>query len=487
MIHLKQLTLTETIEKLENLIDGGKGDVGRLYHILEFLKNNKPLYVSDQTYLENKLDASFSTEDEEIFPENTILPQIQKLIDLGKGDPGRLQFIYDVLANNKPLYRSDQIYLDSKLQSLTLEPETVDDEPSLILSVQEPIPLPVKKIREEKINKTLGSMPKGWVPNSSVELTTISENIRQEEQKIKQQQNISNAIDEQRSKLTQLISHRKEYEKKVIQEQSSLESQIKDERLKIETQTRLSKEIIAQKDELFKVKKERSNTIKKINSEKLKISKELERQKKQLAQAQIDQEKIEKQAHDEQALLSEMAKEQKSRLLEQVAIARKISLKQAELENTKQDYDEIVSQVNDEKAKFTEAEKLKKLITLQEQDLLKTKKERIRLTDIISNEKEMMAKKTKEEKERFKSQTVLAKQLKKEEKLFESLKKKHDKIEQQIRAKNQKLKEQQQKLKKQIAEKDKKLKSIAKKSKIKKTVKTIPKKSTIKKIPKKKK
>ena len=58
--------------------------------------------------------------------------------------------------------------------------------------------------------------------------------------------------------MSQLISHRKEYEQKVTQEKSSLESQIKEERTKIETQTKLSNEIIAQKVELDKVKKERT-------------------------------------------------------------------------------------------------------------------------------------------------------------------------------------------------------------------------------------
>ena len=48
---LQQLTLSETITKLENLIDSGQGDTGRLYHILEFLKNDRQLYRSDQIYL----------------------------------------------------------------------------------------------------------------------------------------------------------------------------------------------------------------------------------------------------------------------------------------------------------------------------------------------------------------------------------------------------------------------------------------------------
>ena len=39
-------------------------------------------------------------------------------MESGNGDPGRLQHIYDMLADNKPLYNSDQSYLESQLHSL---------------------------------------------------------------------------------------------------------------------------------------------------------------------------------------------------------------------------------------------------------------------------------------------------------------------------------------------------------------------------------
>ena len=122
MTQLQHLSLIQTIEKVDALIDSGNGDAGRLYHILEFLKNNKPLYHSDQVYLEHKLNSSFSVESEPEV-ENDLLPKIKELIDSGNGDPGRLQYIYDAVANNKSLYHSDTVYLESKLNSpKTLKP-----------------------------------------------------------------------------------------------------------------------------------------------------------------------------------------------------------------------------------------------------------------------------------------------------------------------------------------------------------------------------
>ena len=470
MIKMQNMTINETIGEVEYLIEIGEGDSGRLFHILEFLKNNRPLYNSDKSYLESKLQSSFLVQAEEEIEENPLLPKIQQLMESGNGDLGRLQHIYDMLAGNRPLYNSDQSYLESRLQSFTNISKPGRFKPSEKNQMLEVEPASAQETIVEPVTKSVvrGSMPKGWIaPNNSKELDNISKDIHQEQEKIQQQKIISDEINHHRSKLTKLISHRKEFEQKVQQEKLSLESQIKDEREKIQIQTNLSQEIIDQKEELVKVRNERNDIVKKITADKIDISKELEKQKKQLVQAQLEQEEIEKQVKNKQVLLAKMVEEQKSRLLEQASIAQEIKLKQDELEQTKQYYDEIVSQVNKEKTKFAEAEDLKKQIKIREDDLTKTKEERLKLISVIAKEKKIILKKTQEEKQRLKSQIKLTKQLKKEEKSIDVLKKKREKLQQQIKLKNQKLKDQQQKIKKQIAEKDKKLRSITKSRKIK--------------------
>ena len=472
---MQQFTLTQIIKKVQHLIDTGIGDSGRLYHILEFLKNKKTLYNSDQIYLENKLDTSFSLKEESVI-ENEFLPKIQHLIDAGNGDPGRLQHIYDTLENNKPLYYSDHIYLESKLNPSVSESSVPKIEPTKqakkhVLTLRE------VSTKLETKSEIRGTLPKGWNPNNdSNELETISKNIKDEEEKIKGQQKISNEINLKKLNLTKLIYQRKEFEEKVNLEKSSLESDIKNEQFKIKTQTKLSEEINAQTEELLKVKKESTEIIKNINSEKLKISTEFAQQKKQLSQAKLEEEKIKKQAQKEQLILLKLTEEQKSRLVEQTKIAHEIKSKQSELKKTKQDFNEITFQVNKEKAKFEESKKLEKLIKIQEEDLIKAKESRLHLITVISKEKVIISKKLQDEKKRLKSQSELAKKLKNEEKFIESLKKKRKKMEEQIKIKNQKLKDKQQKLKIQINEKNRKLKSFAKKS-LPKTKKIIKKPS----------
>jgi len=466
----KQLTQTQIIDKIQYLIDTNNGDIGRLYHILEFLKQNKSLYQSDQKYLENKLCASFIIVNDEKPEENQILSKVQTLINLGNGDPGRLQHIYDTISKNKSLYHSDQVYLEQQLESNNTSTKNIE------VDFEQTFENSSKKESEHKnkINiskeifhqsaqitpKLRGLMPKDWNPpeNNLHELTGVYEKIKTEEELLSENKKMYDEINVQRSKLSQIILNRKEYEKQVSFEKSLLDSQIKEEHLNIQAQTKLSEQILLQKNELEKVKSERVELMKKIANEKDNVSKELEFQKKQLLQTRSEQEEIEKQIKDEQAILSKMLEEQKTNLYKQSEISQDIKEKQIDLEKTKREYEEIASQVNSEKTKLSESEKLKKLIKSQESNLIKAKKERLKIDNVIVKEKENIAKKAKEEQEKLKTQVVLAKQLTDEKKALEEIKQKREKIEMQIKSEKQKLKNEQQKIKKQILEKNKQLK-----------------------------
>ncbi len=477
MASLEHLSLTQTIEKINELINSGNGDTGRLFHILEFLKKKKPLYHSDQIYLESKLNSTFAVEDDiKNNVEDNFSQKINQLIENGIGDLGRLQHISDMISDNKQLYNSDIQYLQSKLSSDHVVIEKV--KPAIVLKLPEIQPtsqkiskvvktdLSVKNSEQSKIN-IRGSMPKGWTSTNAVEeLDVVSKKIKDEKEKIQQQEKISDTLNFNKLKLTELVTHRKEYEQKVSQEKQSLESQIKDERLNIATQTKLSQDIVNQQEELEKVKKARTIVIKKINSEKSKITKDLLHQKKQLVEAQLEQEHLEKQIETERTLLAKMTDEQKSQLIHQAKIASEIKLKKIELEKMNYDYEDILSQIKEEQTKITESQKIQSLIKSQEDELIKAKEERLELVNTISQEKLALFKMNKEEQAKLKSQNDLIKKLKKDEKAFDLLKKKREKIDLKIKSKNVKLKEKQAKLKKQIDEKNKKLKSIGKSTKI---------------------
>ena len=445
---MQELTMSQTIQKIEQLIEKCQGDVGRLRFIVESIKNKKQLYHSDQKYLESKLQSNISLENEiQNKSPQTILDKIQQLINSGIGDSGRLQHIYDTVSNGKTLYRSDQIYLENKLDQNVIS-KTTDldrDEKQYFDNI------------ELKTEATRGSMPKEWGLQKSSEKNDVAIKILKEEAEIDNQIKLSNELEIQKSKLTQLILKRKEFEQKINHEKSILESQIRKERTNIEVQTRLSDQITAQKEELKKVKTTRNSVLKTIEKEKSRITKDLVLQKKLLAQAQLEQEKLKKELEDEQTRLTNMVEEQKSRLVEQAQMAQQIKLMQTELDDAKKQYDDITAEVTQEKIRLDKVEKLKKSIESKEKDLNKVQEQRLGLLNIIAKEKEKISKQTQKEKEKLKKQSELQRHLKKEEIALLKLKTQRKKLEEKLKQKRNKLRERQNKVKKDISKKSSEL------------------------------
>ena len=57
---MTNITLDEILGKIQELMDSGEGDLGRLRFILMTLRRGNPLYKSDQKYLEKKLNRKLS-------------------------------------------------------------------------------------------------------------------------------------------------------------------------------------------------------------------------------------------------------------------------------------------------------------------------------------------------------------------------------------------------------------------------------------------
>ena len=269
---MEQITVTSTIEKIQRLIDDNSGDIGRLEHISDFLKKNKPLYNTDKKYLEKKINSKIIIQEKKkIIKKESETEQIKKLIESGKGDPGRLEHIHTMLKKQKKLYESDKQYLENNFKIKIIEKQK-------------------GKIKIEKIeNKVQGAMPKDWKPaNFNNEVKGIQDYVKiVEKQVIKKKEN-SGKTDQQQKKLNKLIKERKNNEEQLKEQREILEKEIRDERILIQNQTKLTETVNLQRKELLKVKNQHSKILKKIDFEKNSISKELEIQKKQLGQAQAE-------------------------------------------------------------------------------------------------------------------------------------------------------------------------------------------------------
>ena len=167
---MTKLTIQETIERIDQLIDAGEGDAGRLDNIRESLRNNKVLFNSDTRYLEKLLDSSIVFKYDET-PQSPLLPHVKKLIDSGFGDYGRLQSIYDALLKGKSLYQSDYNYIQRKLDESSIKSGDIDnDEKTTLAQIDD------KSESSQDTIKTSGAMPKGWKPIESITTDSVKAN-----------------------------------------------------------------------------------------------------------------------------------------------------------------------------------------------------------------------------------------------------------------------------------------------------------------------
>ena len=350
----------ELLSHIQNLMDSGQGDIGRLRYILMTMRKGRPLYNSDQKYLEKKLDTKFMVITNPKYftkAESKHLESINELIKLGVGDTGRLKFIYEALQRGKALYNSDQKYLEEKLQqinqSITTKNKSIEESikskssndltlklelaNKKIISLEEIIAKTqneLKLIRQntnstsniQTIKKIKGIMPKGWklqyeyesikdkFEDHKKDLSKVSEKIKLEQKKLSEQKRITKQIEKQNSKLTQLIINRTQYNEQVEIEKARLEEQILLEHKKVELQTKLAELITRQKIELNKAKEEKNNIIKQIHDKQILFSNEIMKEKQDLEKVKHEYDKIEKQAQIEKNTVSKKIEEEKSQL-----------------------------------------------------------------------------------------------------------------------------------------------------------------------------
>jgi hypothetical protein len=192
MLKMTTITLDEILGKIQELMDSGEGDLGRLRFILMTLRRGNPLYKSDQKYLEKKLNTTFvlvEKHQEEPKPEFELISSIRELIKLGIGDSGRLQFINETLQKRKPLYKSDKKYLNEKLNS-TISPSTITSniQDTPIIERESIIELKSDLVEaNRKINHLETLLDKS---KSKLEISMQPESTKQEVQLVKQSNGI---------------------------------------------------------------------------------------------------------------------------------------------------------------------------------------------------------------------------------------------------------------------------------------------------------
>ena len=129
---MASLSPNEAWSFVKNLISSDKDDCSRLNHILTVLKEGKSLYDSDKKHLDAKLASEIHIAQKPLVEESLAI-KVQNLINSGNGDTGRLQFVLGSLAGKNTLSPQPNV---SWKQASSLSQKTGDIKNSTIKKAQ---------------------------------------------------------------------------------------------------------------------------------------------------------------------------------------------------------------------------------------------------------------------------------------------------------------------------------------------------------------
>lgn len=373
------LTIDETRAFVEKLMASGKGDPGRLTHILAILNEGRQLYHSDKKYLNEKFSQEIGLQ-EKLKVDVDIISKIQNLISCGTGDTGRLQFIMEFLKQGKMLYKSDEQYLESKLGEKINYQEIISakqDSDKTMETLKSQVSWANQKIANlesvihdkmdqlQSTHKQQGTLPKGFTAQTQ-SLDQIQKQLAHEQANLNHEKTEAEKIRIEQSKLTQIILDRKEFEKQVSVEKEQLKKQIEQERQNMTKQNQLVEQIKAQEAQLDLAKKERDGIISQLQREQAEIAsqaeiersklaeqalaaKKIQQDKEQLKAIQLENEKILKETKLQEHHLEEQVKQEKEKLATQAKLLKTIESHEKFLTQTKQRQAALSVQIAEQK------------------------------------------------------------------------------------------------------------------------------------------
>jgi len=370
------VSVVQTLERIKELIETKGGDVGRLRYIYEFLQKGRPLYRSDRIYLEKKVNAEIIFDKPKPPTEQEeVLRNIQNLLDLKIGYPERLQFMKNCLQKNKKLFKTDQKYLDEKSKSIPMRyPRRMPK----ITPQKFVLPPEISRLEERKPFKpvfsktTLAEFSEEYVNKLKTELVVAKETI-------------------------QKLNSELETARNTIKEQEVLMESQKQELLKLRNEYSLKiEEKEPQSPELEELKGKISQETKKIEEQKI-ISEQIAKQKEKLNELISYREEYEKRVNREKEILNDQIKIESQKISEKDKLVEKLSQQQEELNRSRTEREVILRQIKQEQ------ENVDKEIDRQQHELEKAKKEYEELVKQFKEKQDLKSKSDKEESENSES------------------------------------------------------------------------------------
>lgn len=391
-----ELSNYEKMAIVEDLIKSGNGDTGRLTFILECLKNQKPLFKSDKMYLENKISSYAIVTKPTQCIESNLLSSITKLLELHIGEPGRLHHIYDAIDNGKQLFNSDRQYLEEKLKTLHTmkEHDRIDTVTDLVDSDD-----------VERVEKLSVGVDNKQIKNLTQMLLHANDKIQRLEDVIFKKQEQMKAPPPLQSEIKLRGTMPKNWTPTTqISEQpelSGLYENIKSESEKLDSQKQLQ--------------------------ETLKI------QQSKLTQIILNRQEYEKQVEIEQKRIEEQIQQENERIEEQTRLIDEITQSKKELDEAKKDRERISSALKKEK------ETIEEQIQNQKQELEKIRNEFKIVEKNSEQQKSLLTDQIRKEKEKLSQHDAIMKAILDQNEFLEQIKKERENLTKQIQLEREKL------------------------------------------------
>lgn len=332
------ISAQDAIVRIKKLIQTNQGDPGRLQYISERLENGKFLFHSDKVYLAHKILAEVvpPIKKEPTEMEKKI-KDIKRLVAFNLGDSERLRHIYQSLQKNRPLYHSDENYLQSKINLLNeltegkrirkdIFEKFVKKEPEIEEQIQQKpeskkenfipstydIPEKLEAIEESILSKE--SRKSSDLFDLLDGKTEESVEIQQEKEKLSKLKLKHEQLRIQRDELAQLIEYRQKYEQKIKHEREILEKEIQFEQDKVRQKDELVAQLIKNQSKLLQAKTEREVLQKQIEIDKAKSEKELEELQSELKLLKEEYSEIQKRFKIKSQFLDGQISEEKEKI-----------------------------------------------------------------------------------------------------------------------------------------------------------------------------
>ena len=406
-MNVQDLNPFEKIYLIQKLIDSGQGDTGRLSFIKECIEKNKSLFRSDQKYIETKFaNMSLPSSDEKI-PERETLASINELLKNGIGDAGRLQHIYNMLEAGKTLFKSDREYLEHKLDSLEQNTSFIP-------------------VNELDVDLTSFSEIQSPCPDSS-EIINLKNLLNKANEKI---DNIEQVINTKKTKLESPKISQKPTEPKLRgtmpkdwvppsttsekTDMSGVYEEIKSEEEKLEKQKQFKEQINLQENKLTQIILNREEYEKQLSIERTRLEEKIHQERSKIDEQTKLAEQIRERQNELDQAKKERAKITEELQEEQKVIEIQVNEQKSKLEKIKTEYAKTTTETRKTKEKI-ETELEKEQEKLSEQDkLMQSILEEKSFLDEIKQKRENLAQAMKEERNKISRQTGFADELKTE-------------------------------------------------------------------------